>query len=83
MNSPAPSIVSVKHTARTALDVLAGLPNRKEDMNDDNQLLLLDAAEELEAAKASPGGAWLSPAAQALYEAEGAKRFAAHHRRIS
>jgi len=42
---------------------------------------LLDPAEELEAAKASPEGAWLSPAAQALYEAEGAARFARCHRR--
>lgn len=43
------------------------------------QLPLLDPAEELAAAKATPAGAWLSPAAQALYEAEGAARFAAYH----
>lgn len=43
------------------------------------QLPLLDPAEELAAAKANPDGAWLSPAAQALYEAEGAARFAEHH----
>lgn len=43
------------------------------------QLPLLDPAEELAAAKASPEGAWLSPAAQALYEAEGAARFAEFH----
>jgi hypothetical protein len=44
------------------------------------QLPLLDPAEELALAKATPGGAHLSPAAQALYEREGAARFAAHHR---
>jgi hypothetical protein len=43
------------------------------------QLALLDPAEELAAAKANPDGAWLSPEAQALYEREGALRFAAHH----
>lgn len=43
------------------------------------QLSLLDPAEELAAAKASPEGAWLSPAAQALYESEGAARFAQYH----
>lgn len=37
------------------------------------------AAAELKAAQASPEGAELSPAAQALNEAEGAKRFAATH----
>lgn len=46
---------------------------------DSAQLSLLDPADELAAAKATPGGAWLSPAAQALYEAEGAARFARHH----
>jgi hypothetical protein len=40
---------------------------------------LLDPAEELAAAKASPDGAWLSPAAQELYEREGAARFVEHH----
>jgi hypothetical protein len=43
------------------------------------QLPLLDSAEELAAAKASPGGTWLSPAAQAIYEKEGASRFAKNH----
>lgn len=43
------------------------------------QLSLLDPAEELAAAKADPSGRELSPAAQALYEAEGAARFAEHH----
>lgn len=43
------------------------------------QLALLDPAEELAAAKANPDGAWLSPEAQALYEKEGAARFAVHH----
>lgn len=43
------------------------------------QLPLLDPAEELAAAKADPNGRELSPAAQALYEAEGARRFAEHH----
>lgn len=43
------------------------------------QLPLLDPAEELAAAKANPDGAWLSPDAQALYEQEGAARFAEHH----
>ena len=37
-------------------------------------------AEELAAAKADPNGRELSPAAQALYEAEGARRFAEIHR---
>lgn len=50
---------------------------------DDRTLPLLDPAEELRLAKATPGGAWLSPAAQALYEAEGAERFAQHHSRIA
>jgi hypothetical protein len=44
------------------------------------QLPLLDPAEELALAKATPGGTELSPAARALYEQEGAARFAAHHR---
>jgi hypothetical protein len=43
------------------------------------QLPLLDPAEELAAAKADPEGRELSPAAQALYEAEGAARFTAMH----
>jgi hypothetical protein len=43
------------------------------------QLALLDPAEELAAAKADPNGRELSPAAQALYEKEGAARFAQHH----
>jgi hypothetical protein len=43
------------------------------------QLELLDAAEELVAAKADPNGRELSPAAQALYAIEGARRFAEHH----
>jgi hypothetical protein len=43
------------------------------------QLPLLNPAEELAAAKASPEGAWLSPAAQALYEKDGVARFAEHH----
>ena len=47
------------------------------------QLSLLDAAEELAAAKASPDGAWLSPEAQALHEAEGAARFAKYHTSVS
>lgn len=47
----------------------------------DQQMPLFGAAEELAAAKASPEGAWLSLEAQALYEKEGAQRFANHHRR--
>lgn len=43
------------------------------------QLPLIDPAEELAAAKASPDGAWLSPAARELYESEGADRFAQYH----
>lgn len=43
------------------------------------QASLLDPAEELAAAKADPNGRELSPAAQALYEAEGVARFAAMH----
>lgn len=43
------------------------------------QLALEDGAQELAAAKASPEGASLSPEAQALYEAEGAARYAEHH----
>jgi hypothetical protein len=43
------------------------------------QAELLDPAEELQAAKADPNGRELSPSAQALYEAEGAARFAARH----
>lgn len=43
------------------------------------QLPLLDPADELAAAKADPNGRELSPAAQALYEAEGAARFAEFH----
>jgi len=43
------------------------------------QTELLGAAEELALAKASPEGADLSPAAQALLEQEGAARFAATH----
>jgi putative phage-type endonuclease len=38
------------------------------------------AAEELAAAKQSKEGAELSPAAQAIYQQEGAQRFADHHR---
>jgi predicted phage-related endonuclease len=38
------------------------------------------ATEELAAAKQSPDGAELSPAAQSLYAQEGATRFAEHHR---
>lgn len=38
---------------------------------------------ELEAAKSNPGGQQLSPAAQALYEREGAERFARHHPRLA
>lgn len=40
---------------------------------------LLDPAEELASAKADLNGRDLSPAAQALYEAEGTARFAALH----
>ncbi|OYV95158.1 MAG: hypothetical protein B7Z68_07325 [Acidobacteria bacterium 21-70-11] len=40
------------------------------------------AATELAAAKQAPAGAELSPAAQALNEAEGAQRFAATHRKL-
>jgi hypothetical protein len=47
------------------------------------QLELITPAMELKAAKESPDGAWLSPAAQALYEEEGRARFAARHRRIA
>lgn len=53
----------------------------QDDNGESPQLPLLDPAEELACAKASPEGAWLSPAAQALYEAEGAALFAKHHGR--
>lgn len=46
------------------------------------QAELLSPAEELAIAKASVEGMYLSPAAQALYEQEGAERFAKHHPRI-
>lgn len=47
------------------------------------QAELLSPAEELELAKQSKEGVYLSPAAQALYEQEGAERFAKHHRRLT
>lgn len=43
------------------------------------QASLLTPEEELAIAKASPDGCELSPAAQALYEREGAARFRKHH----
>lgn len=51
----------------------------QDDNGDSPQLPLLDAAEELAAAQASPDGTWLSPEAQSLYEKEGAARFAKYH----
>ena len=46
---------------------------------DPEQASLLTPEEELAIAKASPDGCELSPAAQALYEREGAARFRKHH----
>lgn len=49
-------------------------------MAEQSELALMTPTEELAAAKASPEGCYLSPAAQALYEAEGAARFTKYHR---
>lgn len=46
------------------------------------QVELLSPAEELALAKPSAEGMYLSPAAQALYEKEGAERFAICHPRL-
>jgi len=48
-------------------------------MADQSELALMTPAEELAVAKASADGCYLSPAAQALYETEGAARFAKFH----
>lgn len=46
------------------------------------QAPLMSPEEEIAFVLTLPDGAYLSPAAQTLYEQQGAARFAAHHRKL-
>ena len=52
-------------------------------MAEKQQLSLISPADELESAKRNPHGQHLPPAAQAIYEREGAERFRRHHPAIA